>query len=369
MRINAQLIDATAGGHIWADRFDRNLADIFATQDEVIAKIVEALVGKLTAAGLRERYRPDSLEAYDLCVRGRLMWRQPPYETMVVLRLFERAIELEPNYAEAYRWLAGVHLYAWANGNEPADPHRRLAVSSARKAVELDPNDSGARWVLGHVLLYEREWEMATKEFDISLRLNPNDADAWAMLSDFRVMEGSGAEGVGCVEKALRLNPHPPGWYFWLLGQTQCAAGQYEAAVESLRSLATYRAPPRRILAAALAMLDRSDEAVEEARQFVSSYPRFTIRHWMEIQPFRDLATRDRFVKGYRKAGLPEGPLPAAAGPLGCIPKVALLGRAGCLPAQPLSEVMRPLHGAYPRGGGMLTKRCYGLTCRVLRNS
>ncbi len=306
VRINAQLIDAAAGGHIWAERFDRDIADIFATQDEVIAKIVEALVGKLTAASLRERYRPTSPEAYDLCVRGRLLWDQFPIEVMAVIRLFERAIELDPNYPEAHRCLAKAHWYAWLYGNEPQDPHRRLAVSLARKAVELDPNDSGTHLILGIVLVFERESEEAAKEFDISLRLNPNDADAWFRLGDFRALEGRGVEGVACLEKALRLNPHPPGSYYWALGHAQYAAGQYEAAVESLRSLAAYRAPSRRILAAALAMLGRSDEAAEEARLFLSSDPPFTIRHWVETQPYGDLATRDRFIEGYRKAGLPE---------------------------------------------------------------
>ena len=169
------------------------------------------------------------------------------------------------------------------------DPHRRLAVSLARRAVELDPTDSGARWALGFVLLYEREWEHAASEFELSFRLNPNDADAWALSTDFKVFEGHGAAGIDCVQKALRLNPHPPGWYYWVLGEAQYAAEEYAAAVESLRAEDTYRTGSRRILAAALAMLGRADEAREEARQ-----------------PFRDLAARDRFVEGYRKAGLPE---------------------------------------------------------------
>jgi len=216
VRINAQLIDAIGGGHIWADRFDRDVADIFAAQDEAIGKIVEALVGKLTATSLRARYRPASLEAYDLCVRGRLLWGQSPIEVTAVRPLFERAIELDPNYSEAHRWLALAHWSAWTQWGEPTDPHRPLAVSLARRAVELGPEDSGARWALGFVLLYEREWEQATREFDVSFRLNPNDADAWAMSSDFRVFEGRGAAGIECVAKALRLNPHPPGWYYWV---------------------------------------------------------------------------------------------------------------------------------------------------------
>src|SRR4030095_15380236 len=107
IRINAQLIDAREGaGHLWAERFDRDLADVFAVQDEVIGKLVEALVGKLTVARLRERYRPASLEAYDLCVRGRAEWARSVEAGVDAIPLFERAIVLDPNYAEAYRWLA-----------------------------------------------------------------------------------------------------------------------------------------------------------------------------------------------------------------------------------------------------------------------
>ena len=117
-------------------------------------------------------------------------------------------------------------------------------------------------------------------------------------------MEGRGAEAVGYVEKALRLSPSRP--YFWDLGQAQCAAGQYEAAVKTLRNEATYRTGSRRYLAAALALLGRLEEAREEGKLFLASNPHFRISYWVASQPFRDLATRDRIVEGYRKAGLPE---------------------------------------------------------------
>jgi TolB-like protein/class 3 adenylate cyclase len=306
VRINAQLIDAAIGVHIWADRFDRDLADIFATQDEVIAKIVEALIGKLTAASLRERYRPANLEAYDLCVRGRVQWAHSVDAGVDAIPLFEQAIALDPKYSEAYRWLALGQCMGWLHMNRPMDPYRQLAMVSAKRAVELDPEGSGAHSVFATVLLYERRWDEAAREFEISLRLNPNDADTWDFLSDFKVMQGLGLEAVACSDKAMRLSPHPQSGYYWGLGQAQYAAGQYEAAVKTLRNDATYRTGSRRFLAAALAQLGKLEEAREEARLYVAQNPHFRISYWAETQPFRDLATREKFVEGYRMAGLPE---------------------------------------------------------------
>jgi tetratricopeptide (TPR) repeat protein len=120
-------------------------------------------------------------------------------------------------------------------------------------------------------------------------------------------MEGRGAEAVACVERALRLSPYPNDFY-WNLGQAYYAAGQYEAAVKALHHgmAAPIARAPGAFLAAALAQLGRMDEAREEAGLYIASTPHFRISYWVETQPFRNLATRDRFVKGYRKAGLPE---------------------------------------------------------------
>ena len=306
VRINAQLVDAHAGGHIWADRFDRDLADIFAVQDEVIGKIVEALVGKLTAAGLKERYRPANLEAYDLCLRGRAEWVHSSEAGVEAIPLFERAIALDPNYAEAYRWLAISQNHAWAYLSRPMDPFRQLSMVSAKRAVELDPNDSGTHWVLAYVLLFERRWDESAKEFEISLRLNPNDADVWAEFAELKSFEGRGVEAIACAQKALRLNPHPPSFYFWTLGFAQFAAGQYEAAVKTLRNEATYRTESRRVLAAALAQLGQLEKASEEAKLYLAGNPHFTISHWIEAMPYRDIAARNVLTDGMRKAGLPE---------------------------------------------------------------
>jgi len=306
VRISVQLIDALGGDHLWAERFDRSLQDVFAVQDEVTGKIVEALVGRLSPPPARNR--PANLEVYELCVRGRVLFGESPALAREARLLLRRAIGLDPGYAEAHRWLA-VNLWeAWTNWDEPMKPNRDMSVELAEKAVALDPNDAGNHWVFGHVLGYERRWPESDAEFAAAFRLNPNIADAWAMQSDLIVMSGRLADAVEHVQKALRLNPHPPHWYYWMLGHAQYALRQYDRAAETLRKEETYRAGSRRILAATLAQLGQLDEARREAELFMIHNPHFTISQWVATRPFRDEAmrVRDHFVDGYRKAGLPE---------------------------------------------------------------
>jgi len=306
VRINVQLIDAIAGGHIWAERFDRAVEDVFSVQDEVTAKIVEALVGRLTAAQIPDRKKPASLEAYDLCVRGRALLMESPHAAREARLMFQRAIALDPDFAEAHRLIALSWSVGWVLGGEPKEPNLHLGIAAAQKAVALDPNDAGARWVNAVVLADQHRWDEAEAEFADALKLDPNSADAWAMLSELMVLSGRTTEAVADIEKALRLNPHPPGWYYWFLGQAQYLDRQYDRAVHTLRREETYRTPSRRTLAASLAQLGRLDEARHEAAMFMASNQHFTISNWVESQPFRDEAACQHFVDGYRKAGLPE---------------------------------------------------------------
>jgi TolB-like protein/class 3 adenylate cyclase len=304
VRINVQLIDAIGGDHLWAERFDRSLEDIFAVQDEVTGTIVEALVGRLTAQPARNK--PANLEAYELCVRARGLGLQTALVAREAIFLLERAIALDPEYAEAHRWLALNLWCGWEFWDEPMDPNRARAEAEAQRAVALDPNDAGNRWVLGTILGHERRWAESDAEFDATLKLDPNYADAWAMRSDLITLNGRPADAVEHVRKALRLNPHPPGWYYWMLGQAQYALRDYKSAVQTLHRPETYRTTSRRILAASLAQLGRLEEARREAEMFMMSNPHFTIRHWSASQPFRDEDVRRHFVEGYRMAGLPE---------------------------------------------------------------
>ena len=307
MRINAQLVDAASGYHLWADRFDRDLEDIFAVQDEVTAKIVEALIGRLSSPPTRNR--PKNLAAYDLCVRARNLCEVSPQASREAHLLLQHAIELDPDYAEAYRWLALNLMVGWTIWGEPIEPNRRMAVAAAERAVVLDPNDAANHWHLGYVLAYERRWTEADTALEIARRLDPNNGEGWRMLldlSDLSVLSGRPIDAIEQLGKALRLNPHPTNWYYWALGQAQYAARRYESAVETLRTEETYRTGSRRILAASLAQLGRMNEAHREAELFMVSSPHFTISYWAAGQPFRDTATLEHFVEGYRKAGLPK---------------------------------------------------------------
>ncbi|WP_132955218.1 winged helix-turn-helix domain-containing tetratricopeptide repeat protein [Rhizobium sp. BK251] len=304
VRINAQLVDAVSGDHLWAERFDRSLEDIFAVQDEVTAKIVEALLGRLRAPPPRNR--PKNLEAYDLCVRARRLMDDSPQSAQEAHLMLTRAVFLDPEYAEAYRWLAMNHWMGWVHSGGPEEPARRVALELARKAVAIDPNDAGCRWILAYLLAYERSFAEADAEFARAIELDPNEADTFAALSDIAVLAGRVDEGLEHIAKAFRLNPFPASWYYLALGQAQYAAGDYEAAVETLRRDETYRTSSRRFLAASLAQLGRLDEARAEAELFLVGNPHFTTSHWAATEPFRDAATLKHFVDGFRKAGLPE---------------------------------------------------------------
>jgi len=306
VRISAQLIDASNASCLWAERLDRDLADIFALQDEVVGKVISALAHALPTAKPLPRRRVTNLEAYDLFVRGRALATQSLRETRAARSLLARAIEIDPGFAGAHAWLAMSHHFDALYYGEPVEEHRSAARTAAGKAVEIDPENTDAHIVLGYLRAYEGEFEAGVAEFELGLRLNPNHAAGWAHLADLRVFEGRAKEAVDCAENSFRLNPYPPGDHYSFLGWAQYAAGRYQDAVETLRHPQAGGPGSKRNLAAALAQLGRTAEAREAGREFLSEFPNFSARRWGGTQPFRNDADRQHFIDGYIKAGLPE---------------------------------------------------------------
>lgn len=305
VRINAQLIDASSASCLWAERLDRDLADIFALQDEVVGKVINALAHALPSAKPLPKRRVTNLEAYDLFVRGRALATQSLRETRAARPLLARAIEIDPGFAGAHAWLAMSHHFDALYYGEPIDEHRAAARAAAEKAVEIDPENADAHIVLGYLRAYEGEFEAGVAEFEQGLRLNPNHSAGWAHLADLRVFEGRATDAVECAENSFRLNPYPPGDHYSFLGWAQYAAGRYQDAVETLRHPQAGGPGSKRNLAAALAQLGRIEEAREAGREFLSEFPNFSARLWGRTQPFRNDADRQHFIDGYIKAGLP----------------------------------------------------------------
>lgn len=304
LRINAQLVDTETGRVAWAERYDSTTDRITDIAEAIVQAVAAALTGAV--APQSERYRSASLEAFDLVMRGRKEFRHSDEAGAKAMPLFERAIALDPGYSEAYRWLALGQFLSWFAFGAAEQPIRRLSMENAVKAVTIDPGDSAAHAIHGVLLTYERQWEAADQAFARALTLNPFDPDAWSSLSDLRMFEGRTREAVECGLRALERNPRPFGSVFWLLGQAQFAHGDLQAAVTTLRREETYATASRRHLAAALALLGQKEQAVSEARLFMADNPHFTISTWLERQPFKDSAMRDRFATAYRLAGLPD---------------------------------------------------------------
>jgi tetratricopeptide (TPR) repeat protein len=247
-----------------------------------------------------------NIEAYDFFVRGRVLLMHSPSGNSLARSLLTKAIGLEPAFAEAHACLAISYCGAAVNYREAVDANQALGLFCARMAVSLDPNDPIAHRALAFVRTNQGDLDEAEAELQIALRIEPTHADIVAYMANLRVLQGRPEDAIGWAEKALHLNPYPPGWYYWDLGFAYYAAGRYAEAANVLRKEEVGRLPAKRILAASLAQLGRPDEAREEAHRFCEINPAFQVSDWAATQPFKRNEDREHFTDGYIKAGLPR---------------------------------------------------------------
>ncbi len=312
VRISAQLIDAGTGYHLWAERYDRDLTDIFALQDEITEKIVTALEVKLTEGEQEQvasRYT-ENLEAYDYFLRGRAYQARATNETNAQAReMFERAIELDPSFAGAYAILSYSHFRDWINQWSEGPQALERAFEAAKKAVALDDSLPLAHTYLGWAYVWRKQYEEAIAEGERAIALDTNFAEAYARLGEILSLAGRPEEGLGLVKKAMRLDPHYPPTYLNYLGRAYYAMGQYEEAVAALKRSLT-RNPnilsPHRTLAVIFSELGRKEEARAEVAEILRISPRASLEGQRERVPFKDQAVSERYLESLRKAGLPE---------------------------------------------------------------
>ena len=310
IRITAQLVDSTTEGHIWAQRYDRNLKDIFSLQDDVTQKIVAALALKLTEneqKRLVSRYT-DNIEAYDLYLRGLEYFSRLTKESNIQAQeMLNKAIDLDPDFAAAYALLGLAYSQEWTQGwSQNSQPLER-AFDLAKKAIRLDDSLPAGYAILGEVYLHKRKHEKAIAVQQKAIALSPNDADGIGGLGGILTWAGRPEETIGLAKKAMRLNPMYPTEYLWNLGHAYYLMGRIEEAVETLnraRDRSPEYIPVIAYLVASYAELGRMEEARKQAAVFNRLSPGISIDAWRHRLPYKDKKVLDRFISSCRKAGI-----------------------------------------------------------------
>jgi len=311
VRITVQLINATTGHHLWAEKYDRELRDIFTLQDEITIRIMSALEVRLTEGEqARLRYKgPGNLEAAVKASKALAHFRLMNKDSNALAKKeLEEAIALVPENSSLYSLLAATHLMdLWLGSTKSNLVSFAQATTCVKKAIALDKDNSDAYLVLGKLHEIKREHDEAIAAVERAVVLNPNGADAYAGLGIILALAGRPEEGVEFVKKAIRLNPIPPAYYFNHLGAAYRISGQYEEAITAYKK-AIHNQPGFLFahigLAASYAFLGQEEKAHAEAAEVLKIDPGFSLERYAKTYPSKNKADTDRYIGALRKAGL-----------------------------------------------------------------
>jgi adenylate cyclase len=310
VRITAQFIDATTGRHLWADRYDRDMGDIFALQDELTERIIAVLSIKmgeeehkrLAARGTR------NLGAYDLFLRGLEYFNQYTKEANVQARMmFKKALDLDPGYAMASEKMGWTHFIDWTMGWSSDPESLNQAFDLGQQAATADDSFEGPHCLLGNVYLWRKEHDKAIELNEKSLTLNPNYANGLCDLGGVLSFAGKPKEAIELIERALRLDPFFP-YHFFFLGHAYFLTRNYEEALGALEKAIAGNPdffPARAFRAVTYAELGRDEEARAETALILKKSPATTTTVWRERLPYKNSEDLERVLAGLRKAGMP----------------------------------------------------------------
>ena len=316
VRITAQLIDALKGYHVWSERYDRELKDIFAIQDDITMEITKAMRIEITEgeqARLWQKRSTTNLKAYLKFLEGQsYQYRQTKEDNTRARQLFEEAIALDPDFANAYVSLGYAH---WLNARhgwvESRAKSIKIAFKYAHKAIELDENSDLAHTLIGGIYLLKREHDKNIAQAERAIAINPNGAWNNIFMAGALGCSGRWEESFGYAEKAMRLTPFPNVAYYWLLGRSYFMTGQYDKAIKTFKK-AVHVNPDylvaRAFLAASYSSLERQAEAAAEADEVLRINPKFSLDSYAKTLPYKNKADIERYISALRKAGLPETP-------------------------------------------------------------
>jgi TolB-like protein/thioredoxin-like negative regulator of GroEL len=320
VRVTIQLLEAASGNHLWGERYDRELEDIFVVQDEITRAVVSTLPGRLEDADrhLAKRKQTSNITAYDLVLLGNERWRRLTRKDLAeALGYFRSAVALDPNYARAHANIAWIHVcevfLETGDGTSLDEGLRHIQT-----ALNIDESDAWSHGVFAQLLFLLRQDDEAEIHFNRALAFNPNDADVAAVFANILVYWGRWREALRWIEAAKRLNPLPPNLYHWYHALALYSGREYEQAVKALKEM---RSPDRwshGLLAACYAQMGRLDEARSESDAFVSERQRelrergeAALRSRLDFaleraDRYRNPLDRQHFLDGLRKAGLAD---------------------------------------------------------------
>ncbi|MBT3704071.1 MAG: tetratricopeptide repeat protein [Alphaproteobacteria bacterium] len=313
VRIAAQLGDGASGHHIWAERFDRNLEDVFAVQDEGVQKIVAMMSGKLVETE-RNRSRTmdgDGAAAYDLVLKGRELWQKFTAEDNRAARaLYQQALELDPTYGRACASIAWTYMME-ASERWSDDPQSSLdkALEAARQAVQIKPDSHTNHGALGQVFLAKKMHTEAIEAYRRTIALNPNDPDGYMLYGRTLAYAGKFEEAAKQMAIGREMIDTAPGWYHWFSGTINFLTCQYEAAIEAMRASQSPGSGTLRWLAICYAMTDQMEEATAAANEYLRRQPNYDFEFQLSTEPFAREEDRNHYIEAMTKAGLgPKNP-------------------------------------------------------------
>ncbi len=304
VRVTAQLISVATSNHLWADRYDRDLQDIFAVQDEVTQTIVATLVGQLAASGAESaRHKPTQYwVAYDFFLQG--SERLNRYDIDTAEPLLRRAIELDPNFAQAYATLA--HAYLWRFFSDGRSAPLNEALVHAKKAVSLDENDARCRHVLGSVYTFMNRLDLAGVHLSKAVALNPNDTQVAAAYANWLARMGRTGEALDKLDSAVQRDPFPPDWYWEIRGVPLLLEKRYEETLRAYDRISELQVWHYPYIAFAYAQLGRMEEAKAHVAEVLRLKPDFSMKWIIAMEPYKDSACLEHLLDGLHKAGLPD---------------------------------------------------------------
>jgi len=308
VRITAQLIDAMTGYHLWAERFDRDLKEIFALQDEIAFKIMKTVHEKLQLTATRTSGREaKNVEAFLKRLEGREhLFRATKEDNILARKLFEEAIALEPHYASGYALLAWTYMVDRLFGKSPKESLTR-AIELGERAIALDDSEAGGHASLGFFYMYAGQFDKAIAHAERGVSLEPNSSDVLFNSGAALAYSGRPEDAIPLLHKAIRLNPFAPSLYPLSLSVAYRMVGRFDEAVEQAKK-AVERNPKDLLshlaLAAGCILAGREGEARTAAVEVLKIDPTFSLEQFARGLPFRDKSFINRSVNAWRKAGL-----------------------------------------------------------------